>query len=338
MTSWLWAIPVFGVIILIHELGHFSAAKAFGIRIHEFAIGFGPVFASFTRGETKYSLRALLVLGGFVRMAGMEDGDATDPRGFSAKPVWQRMIVIGAGPAMNFVLAALLLGIWHYATGVPSPLPVIGSVLPDRPAAAAGLRAGDKIVAIDGRPVSAWNQLLEAVTNSQGQPLHFRLEREGKPVEVTVTPAREADTSPRYVVGIAPIIQRPSLISAAYEGAHLTGLLTREYVVMLGRLVRGTEKADLVGPVGIVYTIAEVSQIGLVHLLSLASQLSINIGLVNLLPIPALDGSRLVFLFVEGFRRRRVDPTRENFIHFVGFLLILGLIAAVTVSDLRRFW
>lgn len=337
MANWLWAIPVFGVIILIHELGHFAAAKAFGIRVHEFAIGFGPAFASLTRGETRYSLRAFLILGGFVRMAGMEDGDTSDPRGFIAKPVWQRMIVIAAGPVMNFVLAILLFGMLKYAVGIPSSLPIVGSVRPGDPAARAGIVAGDRFLAIGGQPVTQWNQVLEAVRNSQGRPLLFKVLRQEQTLEVLVTPVFDRETS-RYIVGIAPAVVRPSVVTALVDGGRVTGIVIREYLVMLGRLIRGTEKADLMGPVGIVAYIAEARQQGYVELVSLASQLSINIGLLNLLPIPALDGSRLAFLAVEAVRRRRLDPTRENLVHFVGFLLLLGLIAAITVSDFRRFF
>lgn len=335
MINWLWAVPVFGLIILIHELGHFAAAKAFGIRVHEFAIGFGPAFASTTRGETRYSLRLFLILGGFVRMAGMEDGEAADPRGFAAKPVWQRMVVIAAGPVMNFVLAALLFGILRYAVGFPST--VAAAVLPGSPAAQAGVLTGDRIVAVDGRPVTDWNQLVSAVTNSGGRPLAVQVRRGGETIAFTIVPAFDPAQS-RYLIGIRPGISRPGPLQAIGEGSRITYLVTWEYLSALGRLIRGVEKPDLIGPVGIVHQIAEVSEQGLLDLISLASQLSINIGLLNLLPIPALDGSRLAFLGVEAVRRRRLDPTRENLVHFVGFLLLLGLIAAVTISDLRRFW
>ncbi|HYG60167.1 MAG TPA: site-2 protease family protein, partial [Symbiobacteriaceae bacterium] len=184
VIDFLWAIPVFGLLIFIHELGHFSVAKLFDIRVDEFALGFGPVVAGFERGETRYNLRAV-PLGGFVKMAGMEDGDSEDPRGFNKKSLVARALVIVAGPVMNFFLAALLYGLFLFFVGVEQVETArLGTVLKECqtevagqamavecPAHKAGLRAGDEVLTIDGRKVTTWEEIHGSVTRSEGKML-----------------------------------------------------------------------------------------------------------------------------------------------------------------------
>lgn len=337
LTNWLWAIPVFGLIILVHELGHFAAAKAFGIRVEEFAIGFGPPLASFRRGETRYSLRAFLVLGGFVRMSGMEDGDVADPRGFSSKPTWQRMVTIAAGPAMNFVLAAVLFAV---LVGIKGHLEItnrVARVLPGSPAAAAGVAAGDRIVAVDGQPVQYFSELSRIIRSSEGRTLELTLEGPQGTRTVRVAPVLEDG---RWIVGVEPDPEPVYIpvgpLGALRDGVQLTWVVTEGMFAAVGRWLTGQEQPQVLGPVGITRTVAEASRAGLDILLGLAGQLSINIGIINLFPFPALDGSRLVFLGVELARGRRLNPQRENMIHFVGFVLLLGLMFALTWAELTR--
>lgn len=327
----MWAIPVFGIIILMHELGHFTAAKLCGIRVHEFAIGFGPALAGFTRGETRYSLRLFLILGGFVRMAGMEDGETADPRGFAAKPVWQRVAVIAAGPLMNFVLAALLFAGLVKVTG-EARLPVVGAVLPESPAAAAGLQAEDRVVSVNGRPIGTWADLVREVHGSGGDPVQLVVERGGAARTLEVQPMWGTDEN-RWVLGIRPKLYPISTFTALSRGSEITGLYTREWFREVGRMIARRVAPQVAGPVRIIGTIAEVSQRGLGDLINLAAVLSINIGIVNLIPIPALDGSRLMFLALEWVRGRRMDPLRENMIHFVGLMFLLGLVILITIVN-----
>lgn len=325
---------MFGVIILFHELGHFLAAKAFGVYVHEFAIGFGPPLASFRRGETRYSLRLFLILGGFVRMAG-EETETDDPRGFNNKPVWQRMIVIFAGPAMNFILAMALLAVilgWH---GQPVLSSYISEVIPGSPAAAAGFQPGDHVVAIDGRPVRYFNELADLVQASGGQLLAFTVERQGQQVVLRVAPRPEEGT---YRIGIVPDPSRTEYLryswgAAIREGAATTWRVSVAILQAIGEMITGRQAPQLSGPVGIVQYVAEASREGLDILALLAAHLSINIGLFNLFPIPALDGSRLMFLSLEFLRGRRLNPERENMVHFVGLMLLLGLMAVLTYKE-----
>lgn len=340
LTDFLWAIPVFGLLIFIHELGHFAVAKAFGIKVYEFALGFGPTLVGVTRGDTKYSWR-LFPLGGFVRMAGMEESEADEPSGFNRKPLYARALVIFAGPLMNFVLAALLYAGFLFFVGTDlqhEPIlgdvqELCGSVATDQvtcPAYAAGLRAGDQILAIDGSPVGEWDDILRLVGGSEGEPLEIRFARGGESREVTLAPIPVDD---RWMVGIRPAMQREPLGRALVQGGVMTVQISVAWVSAMYEIVTGAMKPEVMGPVGITVAIAEHASHGLGMLVWLTALLSINLGLVNLLPIPALDGSRLVFLGLEGIRGRKLDPNRENMVHFVGFLLLIGLMIVITYSD-----
>ncbi|HEY3368557.1 MAG TPA: M50 family metallopeptidase [Symbiobacteriaceae bacterium] len=343
LVDFLWAIPVFGLLIFIHELGHFAVAKWFDIRVHEFALGFGPVVAGFQKGETRYNLR-LVPLGGFVRMAGMEDGDVEDPRGFAKKSLHARALVIAAGPIMNFVLASLMYTSFLYVVGTDqSQVPVLGEVptacqstlngqaasVPC-PASGAGLRKGDRVVSINGAAVNDWSDILRLVSASDGKPLAFVISRAGKTSALTVNPVFSED---RWMVGIRAATQRVPLGTALVEGPKMTFNISTAWLGGLRDMVTGRVKAQLSGPVGITKAIAEQASRGLDSLMLLTAFLSINLGMFNLLPIPALDGSRLLFMVVEIARGRRLDPQRENMVHFVGFLILVGLMVVITYSE-----
>jgi regulator of sigma E protease len=346
-VDYLWAIPVFGLLIFIHELGHFGAAKLFGIRVREFALGFGPTIGGFDWGETRYNLR-LVPLGGFVLMAGMEEADADDPRGFVKKPLWQRALVIAAGPLMNFVLAALLFAAFLFFIGMPSTETTVIGEVPERcaeavvdgmstqlpcPAYAAGIRSGDRVVAINGKKVAAWQDVLQQIAQSGGAPLTFAVDRQGETREFKVTPLH-ADG--RWKVGIAPANRPVPLGRALVEGSLWTADFAVTWVYGLTMMVTGQVKPELSGPVGITMLIAETASQGLDTLLRFTAVLSINLGMFNLLPIPALDGSRLVFLGVELVRGRRLDPRRESMVHLVGFLILIGLMVVITYGEVFR--
>jgi regulator of sigma E protease len=343
LVDFLWAIPVFGLLIFIHELGHFAVAKWFDIRVHEFALGFGPVIAGFERGETRYNLRAV-PLGGFVRMAGMEETDADDPRGFNRKPVLARALVIAAGPVMNFVLAALLYASLLMFVGVDATdTSRLGEILPTCgttqqvqqacPGYAAGLRPGDEVISINGNRVATWRDIQTQVANSGGQPLTFVVRRGQEMREIRVEPLYE---NGRWMVGIRPATQKVPVLQALTQGTVWTYQVSVMWVKGFALMVAGKIKPELSGPVEITRTIAETASHGIDMLIQLAAFLSINLGLFNLLPIPALDGSRLVFIGVEAIRGRQVDPRRENLIHFVGFVLLIGLMLVITYQEVIK--
>ncbi|EKP93648.1 putative membrane-associated Zn-dependent protease [Thermaerobacter subterraneus DSM 13965] len=338
----IWTIAVFALLIVIHELGHFWAAKRSGVLVHEFALGFGPRLAFVRRGETEYSLR-LLPLGGFVRMAGMqpdEEGleDVPPERRFLGRPLGDRVKIIAAGPLMNVALAIVLFALVFAVIGVPVARPVVGEVVPGYPAAEAGLQPGDRIVAIDGRPVESWDQVVAAIREAAGRPVQLTIQRQGRELAVQVTPRSDPRRPGTGVVGIRPLVEtvRTGVVEAVSRGAQATWQVAAGFVTALVHMLTGRGGFDVIGPVGIGQQIGEAAQVGLSQVVLLAAILSANLALVNLLPVPALDGGRLVFLVVEAVRGRPVDPEQENLIHFVGFALLMLLAIVITYRDLLR--
>ncbi len=339
MDTFIASIIVFGLLIFIHELGHFLAAKLAGIKVHEFSLGFGPKLMSFSRGETSYNLR-VFPLGGFVRMAGMdpaEENCAVDERGFNKKTVSQRIGVIFAGPLMNFILAVVLLAVIFMVYGVPDmPTTRVQDTLPGRPAAAAGIMPGDVIVEIDGKRIATWDDLSKTVAASAGRKLNITVERGGERLTFQVVPFRNEKGI--WMIGIQPAPKKVDLLTALVSGTKYTALLSYQILEYLGKGIARQVPLELGGPVRIVATINEAvrSTSWFVNLISLSAFLSISLGLFNLFPIPALDGSRILFLVLEKIRGKPVEPQRENFIHMIGFGLLLLIIVIITYNDILQ--
>ncbi|SFG49819.1 regulator of sigma E protease [Desulfotomaculum arcticum] len=335
-----WAsIFVFGILIFFHELGHFAVAKAVGIKVHEFSLGFGPKLVGVARGETNYNLR-LFPLGGFVRMAGMdpEEEEVEKGTGFGDKTVLQRVSVIVAGPIMNFFLAILLLALIFMFQGYPAPNTTIKSILPGQPAEIAGIKAGDRIDMINDKKMNTWDDITASINSHAGEKISVLVIREQKPVEITVVP--EAGEGGRGLIGIMPEqeMKRLNPLAAIATGFSFTVKVTVLILSFIGKMITGQAPADLGGPVRVIWEIDQAVQTGIFYLLQLAAFLSINLGLFNLLPIPALDGSRIMFLGFEGLRGRPVDPAKENFIHLVGFGFLLLLIVFITYNDILQLF
>lgn len=369
MNTALAVIFVFGLLIFVHELGHFTVAKLVGIRVYEFSIGFGPKVIKFRRGETRYHLR-LLPLGGFVRMAGMDEDEdlnemkklvaedrhikveeispeeeetikATldDSRAFKNKTVLQRIAVIFAGSFNNFVLAFILFFLIFFAIGAPTQdlkNPVIGDVSHDQafPAEKAGLKAGDRILTINGTKINNWEQLTDIIHKSPDEKLNIKIQRDHADYSLTVLPIKDQDGQGK--IGIVPkTIFVPqtfsnSIVLATVNFKGIFGEITR----VLGSLfVDKSALKEIGGPARIVTEIGKAAKMGLINLLYFTAAISINLGIFNLLPIPALDGSRIVFLLYEAVRGKPVDPNKENMVHLVGFALLMVLIAVITYRD-----
>jgi regulator of sigma E protease len=336
MTTALAAILIFGLLIATHELGHFLVAKMVGIRVHEFSIGMGPVVLSWKRGETIYSLR-LLPIGGFNRMAGMESGDLQDPRGFNTRSVLQRMAVIASGSLMNFLLAIILFIFVFMGIGVPSNTTTIGGLLPGRPAEKAGFQVGDRIVSINNTNVNTWGQLVEVIHKNPGQKLQVMVERDQQSLLIPVVP----ELDPQNKVGLIGIEQtwvKLGLFSSILLGIQQALAVAALIITSLIKMITGQLPAEVAGPVGIVQMAGEAARLGLANVLNFAGLLSLNLGIINLFPIPALDGSRLLFLGIEGIRGRPVNPEKENVIHLVGFALLIFLMLVITYQDLLRLF
>lgn len=328
---------VFGVIVLFHELGHYGTAKLLGIGVHEFSIGFGPGVSRSWRG-TRYSLR-VIPLGGFCRLYGMEPNEderiglrPDDPRNFHARPVWQRMAVIAAGPAMNFLQAVIILAL--IAT-VTIPVQVVG-LEPGSPAAQAGFQPGDAIVAIEGQTVYRTVEVNRLIAASEREPIEVTVRRDGQNLVLTVQPERQPDGALRIGVQIMDGMRGVPWWQALPEGFRQTWQMTRSLVTGLLGMIAQRVPVELSGPVGIFQIVGQSAQQGWFSLLLLAAVLNVNLGLLNLLPIPVLDGGWLLFLGLEGLRGKPIPPEHQGWATVVGFAFLMALVLFATYQDILR--
>lgn len=345
MQTLIASLIIFGLIIFVHEFGHYLFAKLSGIRVEEFALGMGPKVVSFQRGETLYSLRAL-PLGGFCKMSGETGNEeysptrSYDPKRFDQKPILARMAVIVGGPLMNFILAALLLTLIFTVLGVPQDFTTsIGEVMAGDPADQAGLKSGDKILAINGNAVDKWSEMVALIQQSPEKELTLDIERDSTQFTVKVVPSLDPESNTGKI-GIVPgeaKWERIGILAGIREGLTKTYQITFLTIAGLIEMISGkTSTEGIAGPVGIIQIIGESARYGIVYLANLTAVISINLGLINLLPIPALDGSRLIFLLVEAVRGRPVTPSKENFVHLVGFVLLMVLMVLITYKDILK--
>lgn len=320
---------VFGLIVFVHELGHFVTAKMSGVHIHEFSLGMGPAIFKKQKGETLYALRAFPI-GGYVKMEG-EDGESEDPRSFSRKKPWQRLIILAAGALMNFVLAYILLIIVMFSLGAPST--TLESVVMDKPAALAGIMANDQIIVINGEPVSEWEYVTAKIGNSQGEQLTIIVKRGTETLSFDVIPVlSEAKT---YQLGIQTKMMK-DVDQAFVHATQRFGMFFTDIFKFFSTLGSKTEEAQIVGPVGLVKVIGDASQQGILNLLFLAAYISINLGIINLLPFPALDGGRIIFVLIEMIMGRPVNREKEGFVHFIGFAILMGLMVYLVFNDISN--
>ena len=330
MQTAIAAIFVFLLVILLHELGHFTVAKLVGIKVNEFSIGMGPKLLQKKSKETKYTLR-LLPIGGYVSMEG-EDENSDDPRSFNKVSPLKRIAVVAAGGVMNFVLAIVVLTIVAFNIGTPTT--TVGDVSEDSPAHLAGIQSGDTITSIDGYDIDNWGDISTILNRDEtNEEVDINVLRNGEELALSLTPTIEDGVS---MIGITYRPDR-SFGSAIVGGFEYTKSFIGLMFQFFGSLFRGEITTnDFAGPVGVVVEIGNAAQMGMTNLLFLLGFISVNLGFFNLLPIPALDGSRIVFLLVEIIRGKPIDPDKEGIVHFIGIVLLLTLMIGVTYKDLMR--
>ncbi|AUW93696.1 RIP metalloprotease RseP [Sulfobacillus thermotolerans] len=338
MTTVIAIILVFGVLVTVHELGHFLVAKAFGMRVEEFAVGFGPALYKRRVGETVYALR-IIPLGGYNRLAGMEGNKTADPREYPNRPLWQRFLVVLAGPIMNLILAAILYAVCFGPVGIPTPTTTVQQAIPHYPAYEAGIRPGDRIIQIDRTRITNWETLAHAIVNHKNHPMNVTVERDHTRRTFKLQ-TRYDKKLKEYIIGIQPafVTVHQNFAAATMSGVRQTVDLSGQWFGALYRLVTGHGPFDLTGPVGIAELVGQAAHTGLVDVLLLSAALSANLGLFNILPIPVLDGSRLFLMIVEAIRGKPMDPDHENMIHFVGFIILMALVLFVTFREVEHLF
>jgi len=332
-------VVILAILVLAHELGHFTFAKLFGVQVDEFGLGFPPRLKTWRRGGTLYSLNAI-PLGGFVKMQG-ENGEDGAPDSFGAKPPWQRLVILVAGPTMNLILAVLILFL-AYVIGVPRSTTLITQVAANSPAARAGLIPGDRITNVGGRRVKYFDDLVSIADSHLGHRLALRVDRGSDSFTVRVVP-RVNPPPNQGAIGI----ELRDTVTVRYGPVAAVKLSTSGIANMIASVpgVLGSigqhGGQGVSGPVGIAhettYAVGNEPSHGPGEIFLLMALISASVGVLNLLPIPALDGGRIVFVLLSAVRRRNLDPEIEGLIHLAGMAVLLTLIMVISFHDLSNW-
>jgi regulator of sigma E protease len=339
-----------GVLVFVHELGHFLVAKKVGVLVQRFSIGFGPVIFSRRRGETEYAVSAV-PLGGYVKMLGEDDEDEAhvDPaRAFSTQPVARRAAIVFAGPAMNLVFAFVAYALLFTTVGVdmPSNEPRVGGVSAGLPAERAGLRAGDRIVEIDGESIETWEELSKRIVGSKGARLRLTVERDGSRFPLEITPELQpnrtinGETGESYRIGIeiSHDWEHVGPVRAVVMAAEQTWGMSVVIVKGLGLILTGRVSAsELGGPIAIARAAGQQARAGLRYFMSMLAFLSVNLAVLNLLPVPMLDGGHLFFFAAEAIFRRPVAVRVREVAQQVGLFLLVSLMLFAVYNDIYRW-
>ena len=334
---------IFSIIIIFHELGHFSLAKANGIRVNEFCLGLGPTIFGVTKGETKYSLK-LLPFGGACMMEG-EDGESSDDRAFGKKSVWARISVVAAGPVFNFIMAFFFSFILLSCNGYD--IPKITQVSEGFAAEQAGMQAGDVIVKMNGKHIHFYREVSSYSMFHAGETVKVTYERDGKRYTADLTPLFDEELG-RYRYGfVGGEVEKGNIFkNFLYSGYEVKYWIDTTLGSLKMLVTGGVTLNDMSGPVGLVDAIGDSYEesvsygyyAAFLQMLYISILISANLGVMNLLPLPALDGGRLVFLIVEAIRGKKVDPDKEGMVHFVGLMLLMLLMVVVMFNDIRKIF
>jgi regulator of sigma E protease len=348
-TAWSFLLVLSGI-ILVHEFGHFIVARGCGIRVLKFSLGFGPRVCGVVRGATDYCI-SLIPLGGFVKMLGEQPNETVPPeevsRSFSHKPVWQRFFVVVAGPAFNFIFAWLIFLLIFLVYGKPIILPDISEVQIGSPAEKAGVMPGDRIIAIDGRNIHKWEEVSEEIRANDGSTIVLTLQRGQSTISVDIIPKiyklknifGEEIKVPMIGVSAAGDfeIEKLSPLTAIMQAFSRTW----ELIVLTGQVIvkliqRVIPLSTLGGPIMIAQMAGQQAELGILNLFYFMALLSVNIGFLNLLPVPVLDGGHLAFLAVEGITGRPLTMRQKAIAQQIGIFILMALMLVIFYNDIAR--
>ncbi len=350
MISAIVVIVVFSILIIVHEFGHLIMAKRCGVKVERFSIGFGPKVMSLKVGETEYRV-SLVPLGGYVKLAGEthEDRPTGEPGEFLSKPPGKRFLILIFGPFLNYVLGFLLFSA-VFMIGSPVPTNMVGGVLDDYPAKRAGIKPGDKVIAIDGQRIEYWNELTSAIREKLDDKLTMEIVRDGRILELKLEPKIEEhkDIFGKMIkVPIAGITASDEMVymkygplESFYRGAEKTLELSSLTLRAIWSLItnRLSVKESVSGPIGIFKMTAVAAKQGILPLLSFMGLISISLAIFNIFPIPVLDGGHILFLIIEKIRRRPLSPKVQEIAMHIGLGLLVMLMLFVSYYDILRFF
>jgi len=339
------------ILVLVHEFGHFIMARILGVSVEEFGIGFPPRATGKVFGKTLYSIN-WIPLGGFVKLKGEQGESKNDPDSFAAKSVWKRLVIVVAGVVMNFLFAIAILTIGFYF-GIPQPIRdvqgsanirdekiIITSIFPKSPAAEVGMKTGDVLESVDGEVVKDIEGFQAYTKERKGQSFTLGIARGKEKLSFSVAP-REIPQAKYVGIGIAfehvGTISYPIHI-AFVEAVRLSITLCGQILYLIGSAIKHATISSFMGPVGVAVSTGAIAKLGFSYLISLVVQLSLGLAMFNILPFPALDGGRALFVIIEKIRRKPVSANIENIIHTIGFFILIGLVLLVTIQDIRRLF
>ncbi len=359
LLSVLGVVFAFGLVIFVHEFGHFMVAKKSGVRVEQFSFGFGREIFGFQKGETRYTVN-WIPLGGFVKMAGETPEEYTGPafegksavtegatvdrsRDFLAQPWYLRVLIALAGPFMNYVLAIIIFFLMLMIWGEPiqTNKTQVGEVMAGKPAAAAGIQAGDHVVSVQGQAVEDFMEVALKIHDRPEQPTDIVVKRDGEEIKFTMTPEKDASRGGVGIIGIRPAapIQdhvKRGAVSSAKKAVWQCWNISKFTLYYLGQKIMARERPDVAGPIGITQVIVKAVKTGLEDFMFLIAMISVAIGLFNLFPIPLLDGGHILYYVIEGIKGKPVSAGIMNKANMVGFALLISLFVFATFNDIQR--
>lgn len=343
-------VVVLGILIFVHEFGHFLLAKLMGVGVEKFSLGFGPRIVGRKIGMTDYMISAI-PLGGYVKMVGESPGNEVDysllPLSFSHKSLFKRSLIVLAGPVFNLLLAVLIFFVFFLVSGLPIMQPEVGEVQEGMPAHEAGICPGDRVVSIDGNPVTRWEEMADLIKQSGGRPIRIEVLRDDRTVLVKVTPKQLSSQNlfgeqiEKYVIGItasgAVTVQKLNIFQSAAYGVSQAWQVAELTVLAIGKIIAGTLSAkNLGGPIMIAQLAGQQAEAGIINFIFFIALLSVNLGIINLLPIPVLDGGHLLFFLIEAVTRRPLNHKMREVAQQVGIFVLILLMIFVFYNDIAR--
>lgn len=330
----IYAIIALSIAAIAHEYGHFLMAKRAGVEVEEFGLGFGPKIFSFKKGETTYFIRLIPILG-YVKIKGMDD-NIEDPQGYYTKPLSKRFLTILGGPVSNIILAIVIFFLLFSIFGDFNHLSTkIEKVQENSPAYNVGIQKGDKILTINDVEIKSWDDVRSEIEKSNGNEIKIVVERENKIITFYVNPVKSED---RWIIGVVSGFEKVNIVDALILSFKEVLRVILLFIYSLKLLITGKAVGGVAGPVGIVKVASDIGQTaGMVGFIWFAGILNILLALTNLLPIPALDGGRIPFFIYELITKKKVPPEKENLVHFIGFVILIGLLLVVTFFDIMRW-